>query len=36
VRGKPDVYAFAAWDANAVGGRIPADYFLHQLPEKVP
>jgi hypothetical protein len=34
--GKPDVIAFAAWDENESGGRLPADYFLHGLPEKVP
>lgn len=36
VRGKPDVYALAAWDAQEPGGRVPADYFLHGLPEKAP
>ncbi|MBI3565469.1 MAG: hypothetical protein HY079_09765 [Elusimicrobia bacterium] len=36
VRGKPDVFAYGAWDAKDPGGRIPADYFLHGLPEKVP
>lgn len=36
VRGKPDVFSFGAWDEQAPGGRVPADYFLHGLPEKVP
>lgn len=35
-RGKPDVYALDAWDAQEPGGRVPADYFLHGLPEKAP
>jgi hypothetical protein len=30
------VYAFPAWDAHEPGGRIPADYFIHGLPEKAP
>lgn len=34
--GKPDVFAFGAWDAHEPGGRLPPDYFLHGLPEKVP
>ena len=34
--GTPTVYAFTAWDAQEAGGRIPADYFLHGLPEKAP
>lgn len=34
--GKPSVYAYAAWDAKDPGGRIPAEYFLHGLPEKAP
>lgn len=36
VRGKPDVYAYNAWDTQDPGGRVPADYFLHGLPEKAP
>lgn len=36
VRGKPDVYAYRAWDEQDPGGRVPADYFLHGLPEKAP
>lgn len=32
--GRPSVFAFRAWDENADGGRFPADYFLHELPEK--
>jgi hypothetical protein len=34
--GKPAVYAFQAWDTQDPGGRLPADYFLHGLPEKAP
>lgn len=34
--GRPSVYAFTAWDSKAPGGRFPADYFLHGLPEKAP
>ena len=34
--GKPSVYAFPAWDAKQPGGRLPAEYFLHELPEKAP
>lgn len=34
--GRADAFAFEAWDAHETGGRIPADYFLHGLPEKVP
>lgn len=34
--GLPQAYAFPAWDAKEPGGRIPADYFLHGLPEKAP
>jgi hypothetical protein len=34
--GKPSVYAFQAWDAKEAGARLPADYFLHGLPEKAP
>lgn len=34
--GQAQVYAFPAWDAHEPGGRVPADYFLHGLPEKSP
>jgi hypothetical protein len=34
--GKPSVYAYGAWDAQEAGGRLPAEYFLHGLPEKAP
>jgi hypothetical protein len=34
--GKPSVYAYGAWQAKEAGGRIPAEYFLHGLPEKAP
>lgn len=32
--GRPNVYSFMAWDENAPGGRFPAEYFNHVLPEK--
>ena len=34
--GRPDVFAFDAWDSKTEGGRLPPDYFLHGLPEKAP
>lgn len=34
--GKASVYAFRAWDAQEPGARLPAEYFLHGLPEKAP
>ncbi|HXT02495.1 MAG TPA: hypothetical protein VN915_17620 [Elusimicrobiota bacterium] len=34
--GKPSVYAFQAWDDKEPGARLPAEYFLHGLPEKAP
>lgn len=34
--GKPEVYAHDAWDEREPGGRFPADFFIHGLPEKVP
>jgi hypothetical protein len=34
--GKPSVYAYRAWDAKDPGARLPAEYFLHGLPEKAP
>lgn len=34
--GQAQVYAFPAWDGHEPGGRVPADYFLHGLPEKAP
>lgn len=33
--GRPNVYAYNAWDESAPGGRFPAEYFLHGLPDKV-
>ncbi|MFI5345399.1 MAG: hypothetical protein ACHQ51_03390 [Elusimicrobiota bacterium] len=36
VGGQAQIYAFNAWDDKEPGGRIPADYFLHGLPEKAP
>jgi len=32
--GRPNVFAYGAWDESAPGGRFPAEYFLHRLPEK--
>jgi hypothetical protein len=32
--GRPNVYAYQAWDESAPGGRFPAEYFLHGLPDK--
>lgn len=34
--GRPSVYAFQAWNSKEAGGRLPAEYFLHGLPEKAP
>lgn len=34
--GKGQVYSFNTWDAKDPGGRLPANYFLHGLPEKAP
>lgn len=33
--GRPNVYSFVAWDEHAPGGRFPAEYFIHHLPDKV-
>jgi len=33
--GRPSVFAYRAWDESAPGGRFPAEYFLHVLPDKV-
>lgn len=33
--GRPNVFAYGAWDESAPGGRFPAEYFLHGLPDKV-
>jgi hypothetical protein len=32
--GRPSVFAYGAWDESAPGGRFPAEYFLHSLPDK--
>jgi hypothetical protein len=32
-RGEPDVYEFFSWDDGSFEGRLPAEFFLHQLPE---
>lgn len=32
--GRPNVYAYGAWDESAPGGRFPAEYFVHGLPDK--
>jgi hypothetical protein len=33
--GRPNVFAYSAWDESAPGGRFPAEFFLHGLPDKV-
>ncbi len=33
--GRPNVFAYGAWDESAPGGRFPAEYFIHGLPDKV-
>jgi hypothetical protein len=33
--GRPSVFVYGAWDESAPGGRFPAEYFLHGLPDKV-
>ena len=33
--GRPDVYAYGAWDESAPGGRFPAVYLMHGLPDRV-
>ena len=33
--GRPNVYAYSAWDESSPGGRFPAEYFLHGLPDRV-
>jgi len=35
-RGQADVYEFGAWDRGNAFGRVPADFFLHELPEPEP
>jgi hypothetical protein len=35
-RGQADVYEFGAWDRDLFAGRVPADFFLHELPEPKP
>ena len=32
--GRPSVFAYDAWDRADAGGRFPADFFLHALPDK--
>jgi hypothetical protein len=32
-RGQADVYEAGEWDRDPYAGRIPADFFLHDLPE---
>lgn len=34
--GRPNVFDYGAWDESAPGGRFPAVYFLHDLPDKLP
>lgn len=33
--GRPSVFSYNAWDESAEGGRFPAEYFLHVLPDNV-
>lgn len=33
--GRPNVFAYEAWDKAGPGGRFPAEYFRHDLPETV-
>jgi hypothetical protein len=33
--GRPNVYAHMAWDESAPGGRFPAEYLLHGLPDRI-
>lgn len=33
--GRPNVYAYRAWDESAPGGRFPNVYLLHGLPDRV-
>jgi hypothetical protein len=35
-RGQADVYEFGDWSRDIYAGRIPADFFLHELPEPRP
>lgn len=35
-RGQADVYEFKEWDRDVYAGRVPADFFLHDLPEPPP
>ena len=35
-RGQADVYELGAWDRSPFAGRLPADFFLHELPEPKP
>jgi hypothetical protein len=31
--GKAEVYEFSSWDRGSFSDRVPADFFLHELPE---
>ncbi|MDD5628433.1 MAG: hypothetical protein PHU21_05180 [Elusimicrobia bacterium] len=35
-RGQADVYELGAWNKGLFAGRVPADFFLHDLPEPKP
>ena len=35
-RGQADVHEFGDWSRDIYAGRIPADFFLHELPEPRP
>ncbi|MEK7233106.1 MAG: hypothetical protein AAB268_04780 [Elusimicrobiota bacterium] len=33
--GRPNVFAYEAWNESAPGGRFPAEYFIYDLPDKI-
>jgi len=35
-RGQPDAYDYGSWDSGSFESRVPADFFLHELPEPRP
>ena len=35
-RGQADIYEFGSWDRDLFASRVPADFFLHELPEPRP
>ena len=34
--GRANIVALGAWDENARGGRLPAKFFIHELPDEAP